>query len=669
VTARRSALLVVVACALPLRAAAQTNDEAPAELPGVPDPTFTPPKPELAEPEKLEPALRRGLDDPNGFCKNGDYELGPDERKLCELASASKGRCPGFAKACERQKFPFESADSARKGHGRSSRERSGRGKNSRDWSSDVSTGPISDLVGGIIQLIFWALLVFGIGAMLWAGVRALLGRRREAKSEDDSVLPSSVGAEPRPIPTGSPEELLARARELARAGDSKGAMAVVLRALLRHLEIAGRLELHPSRTNGDYVRNLRQRGYDPRELRRVAAEVEAIEFGGSRPTPEAFSELYSRVSKLVQVAGVVAVFLSLGLLTGCRKATPPPEGSVSSCGASATGYSALCETLEARGVKVRRRFSTIDAIADDVARVVVLEDDIEPDERKVLVSWVEDHGGTLVVLSASDSFAGIVPSGRVPCGDAIKLEAPAWKEPVASKRDLRLPDARGFERTASGRVHARCGDQPFVLTSFQGEGEVIAFADWRFATNAGLAIGDNAALAASLVAPPGATVELIGYFTGAGSELPAQSLVRSGLLPWFLQVLALCLAFALYKGSPFGSRREPTTRTRRAFAEHAQALGDAYSRARASRVALVHFGGYALERLRVRLSATKQGRLTDLAGAVAARHSVSEAEVMSLVVAVRSAEDEAHDSATETEHLAALRRLSALVKKTGGSS
>jgi hypothetical protein len=60
---------------------------------------------------------------------------------------------------------------------------------------------------------------------------------------------------------------------------------------------------------------------------------------------------------------------------------------------------------------------------------------------------------------------------------------------------------------------------------------------------------------------------------------------------------------------------------------------------------------------------------LSDLAGALAARHAVSEAEVMTLVAAVRSAEDPAHDSGSEAEHLAALRRLSALVMKTGGTS
>ena len=392
------------------------------------------------------------------------------------------------------------------------------------------------------------------------------------------------------------------------------------------------------------------------------------MEFGGERPSPESFSTLYARVSKLVHAAGVILVCLSLGALTACSK-RPPAEGSVNSCGTGATGYSVLCETLEARDVKIRRRFAKIESIADDVLRIVVLDADIEPAERKVLDDWVREKGGTLVVLGGASSFVGAVTRKRLPCGDGLSLEPDEWKVSGAEPRQFGLPDVHVFESIGSDRVRVRCGQRAFMVESRKGNGTIVGVADWRFATNAGLAVKDNALLAASIVAPPGATVELIGYWTGAGSELPAQSLTRSGLLPWFLHVLALGLAFALYKGSPFGSRREPVTVTRRAFAEHALALGDAYSRARASRLALVHFGSFALERLRVRLQATKHGRLTDLAGAVAARHSVSEAEVMSLVVAVRSAEDQAHDSATEAEHLAALRRLAALVKKTGGSS
>jgi hypothetical protein len=402
-------------------------------------------------------------------------------------------------------------------------------------------------------------------------------------------------------------------------------------------------------------------------ELRRVAAEVEVIEFGGARASPEAFSALHARVSKLVQVAGVALALLSLGVLTGCRK-KPPPDGSISSCGTEASGYSVLCETLGSRGVKVHRRFAAIQSVASEVGRVVVLDDDLDPPERKVLADWV-DKGGTLVVFEGASSYDERLLS-RVPCKKDLTLEPKAWNVAPDAKQRFSLPETHAFVADLAGvRPSVRCGDAPFALEVSRGAGVVVAFADGRFATNASLAIGDNAALAASLVAPPGTTVELVGAWTGSGSDLPAQSLTRSGLLPWFLQILVLGLALALYRGSPFGSRREPVTVTRRAFAEHAVALGDAYSRARASRQALVNFGSWALERLRVRLQATKYGRLSDLAGAVAARHSVSEGEVMSLVVAVRSAEDPSHDSATEAEHLAALRRLSALVKKTGGSS
>jgi hypothetical protein len=363
-----------------------------------------------------------------------------------------------------------------------------------------------------------------------------------------------------------------------------------------------------------------------------------------------------------------VLAFLSLGGLTGCG-GRPPAEDTVNSCGTSASGYSALCETLGARGVEVRRRFAKVESIAEEVQRVVVLDDDIEPEERQVLLDWVEKKGGTLVLLGGASFFGSYVPGARVPCDDGIALETAAWTVPATAKPRFRMPTAHVFESVGVARALARCGDAVFVAESHHGAGRIVAVADWRFATNASLAVDDNAALAASLVAPPGTTVELIGYWTGTGSELPAQSLSRSGLLPWFLHVLALGLVFALYKGSPFGSRREPVSVSRRAFAEHALALGDAYARAGASRVALLNFGSWALERLRVRLQATKHGRLSDLAGAVAARHSVSESEVMSLVVAVRSAEDQAHDSATEAEHLAALRRLAALVKKTGGTS
>jgi hypothetical protein len=392
------------------------------------------------------------------------------------------------------------------------------------------------------------------------------------------------------------------------------------------------------------------------------------VEFGGVRASPETFSAVHGHVSKLVQVTGMLALCFCLGTLSGCQK-WPPAEGTVNSCGVGASGYSALCETLAAGGAKVRRRFTTIQGVAKEVSHVVVLDDELEFTERAILLDWV-DRGGTLVVFDRLALYDDRLSFSR-PCGSDLALDPLSWNVPAGSRTRFHLPETYGLSypnEAVIARVRVTCGNEPFALQLYRGDGTIVAVADRRLPTNASLAIRDNAGLVTALVPPAGATIELIGEWTGTGSDLPVRSLSRSGLLPWFLQILLFGFAFALYRGAPFGSRREPVTVTRRAFAEHAVALGDAYSRARASGLALVNFGGWALERLRVRFAATKHGRLSDLASAVAARHSVSEAEVMSLVVAVRSAEDQAHDSASEAEHLAALRRLAALVKTTGGS-
>jgi hypothetical protein len=85
--------------------------------------------------------------------------------------------------------------------------------------------------------------------------------------------------------------------------------------------------------------------------------------------------------------------------------------------------------------------------------------------------------------------------------------------------------------------------------------------------------------------------------------------------------------------------------------------------------LALAHYGSWALDRLRVRAAASGQARMSELAAAVAARWSLSEAQVVRLVVAVRSSSDEEHDSSNEAEHLAVIRELSTLAGKAGRPS
>ena len=65
-----------------------------------------------------------------------------------------------------------------------------------------------------------------------------------------------------------------------------------------------------------------------------------------------------------------------------------------------------------------------------------------------------------------------------------------------------------------------------------------------------------------------------------------------------------------------------------------------------------------------MRTGASGQARLDELAKALSSRLSLGDAEITKLIVTVRFAGDEKHDSASEAEHLAALGKLSALVRK-----
>jgi hypothetical protein len=325
---------------------------------------------------------------------------------------------------------------------------------------------------------------------------------------------------------------------------------------------------------------------------------------------------------------------------------------------------------LGAKGATVRKRFQRVRTIAADVRQIVVLEDALDASEQRVLRDWAA-AGGALVIMSYFDRYVtGLkrsLPNERCH-GDLELVVPPAGSRPRARPRG-RLPGAPALDHPNDAEAVATCGGLPFAVRARVGAGSIVAIADPRLVTNAGLAIEHNGALVAELLEPPPSTVELVGGWTSSASGLPVSAVIRAGLLPWVLHMTLLCLAFALYRGSPFGTRRDVGLPRRRAFVEHARALGEAYARAHASRLTLAHYGSWALDRLRVRAAMSSQAKMSELAAAVAARLSLDEARVMRLVVAVRSSADEEHDSSNEAEHLAVVRELSSLAGKAGRQS
>jgi hypothetical protein len=188
--------------------------------------------------------------------------------------------------------------------------------------------------------------------------------------------------------------------------------------------------------------------------------------------------------------------------------------------------------------------------------------------------------------------------------------------------------------------------------------------------------------------------VQLVGDWTGSGASTPIESVAHGKLLPLLGQLALFLLAFYLYKGRAFGVLRDSAAASRRAFADHARALGAQYAKAHAARHALGLYAGYALDRLRERVRLGGRRGLSPLAEAIATRTGREVGEVMRLLVEAQAARDEvaalggsasgsarwpvvpavstapapSPGRAAAFEDLEELRRLAWLVEQTGGS-
>jgi hypothetical protein len=146
------------------------------------------------------------------------------------------------------------------------------------------------------------------------------------------------------------------------------------------------------------------------------------------------------------------------------------------------------------------------------------------------------------------------------------------------------------------------------------------------------------------------------------------------------LQLSLLVLLFFVYKGAHFGRAVDPAAAGRRAFSEHARAIGLLYGRTRAGRHALEAYGAYALERMRERLNLVGGKGMLAVAEEVAARTGRPLGEVMRVLVesrpVTRGTADAVRDpvremamqEATAAKDLATLRDLSTLLTMTGGA-
>lgn len=579
------------------------------------------------------------------FCHEDDYPLTPDEHAWCPLIGEVSAACPSLPAACKLP--PVAPADMLL---GRRRRPSHDTGAPVETPSEDTRARPKTIVVPGLSS-VAQALLVLLVVAFLVVLGRALAanivrGHRGEAPPDDAPPGdPTPEGAPVRgPIETDV-ERLLERARAAAARGEHARAVDDAYAALLRRLDGDGLIEIHPSRTNGDYIRDLRERVELRGAVRGIVRDVERVQFGDTPASERTSREVLERVVPLVARA-LSALLLCFGS-SAVLSCVPHVEAGSADAPTSPSGRQAVVELLGERGVEVKRRAEPLGKLAGPTT--VVLLPGVQPDDAtwEHLLAWVQDQGGRLILAGAHPLPAGVgvkLVQGTSQ-GTAVRVDF----QYVGTYGDLSLaiPEGPGLEPVSGEEVEgALLHRKEAVYASLRsvGEGKLAVLADDRLFTNAALLAVDDAALLTRLVQgmPEPAELELCDEWTGIGATTPLQSLDRAHLTPLIVQLFALLGLFCLWKGKAFARLRDPPSEARRAFADHVRALGLAYSRARASRHVLGLYAAWAMERLRERVHRTGGQGLIPLAEVIAARTGRSEAEVMRVLVEAGGARDEA---------------------------
>ncbi|MGD9792375.1 MAG: DUF4350 domain-containing protein [Acidimicrobiia bacterium] len=258
--------------------------------------------------------------------------------------------------------------------------------------------------------------------------------------------------------------------------------------------------------------------------------------------------------------AAVIAVVVLVGIVAGA------PSGSgrlLDPASTSDNGAKALIELARARGADVA---VGSDVPSDPTGVALVLVDRLSDDQRGALDAWVQ-RGGRLVVTDPSSALIERTPPGL---GDLFSPGA-APIEPGVCNIDAF--DGIGSLEIGSGILLAprsddgRCfgtANRAFVVVRSSGFGLVVEIGGGELFTNDRLDDGDNAVLAAALLAPRrGEQVTVVdGAPLGSGDK-GLWSLIPIGAKLAMLQLVIAFVAVLLWRSRRLGapvSEALPTT-------------------------------------------------------------------------------------------------------------
>lgn len=321
------------------------------------------------------------------FCH--EVRVDADEMaRFCDLLrDAPEDACPGMRKTCEDRVFEGISSAGCAGGGGSPARGFGDLGEPPTptpdvDWSLELGEGVEAALRWGFALLAAFVLLAVAS----WLLARLGLRRRPEVQAP---VLGGEVGelaAEDPAAPASPAARLLAAARAAADEGRAEEAIVLARAASLRQLADDGRVALHRSRTDREYLADLRRDRETAGAWRVVLRAVEQVRWARNPVRSEDVERALGAAAQLVRL-GLVALLAW----------SPAAEASSSRWGP--WGDAGLRELLRGAGYEVVAGVNDFDALDDthDVLWLDLLFVEPSWEEWTEVRDWV-DAGGVLVV-------------------------------------------------------------------------------------------------------------------------------------------------------------------------------------------------------------------------------------------------------------------------------
>jgi hypothetical protein len=329
-------------------------------------------------------------------------------------------------------------------------------------------------------------------------------------------------------------------------------------------------------------------------------------------------------------LAGFVALLVVLNVVSlVVSSLSPEPSGKDGSAYATQPrGAAAYAELLRRAGHRIGYlRDPLEDARLDPGATVVVLDADLEKEERAVLARFV--RAGGRLVAAGRDAGAGVVARAPRWSQEGQRIARPAL--PVPETSGLRRVQSAGAGSFSAprGALPVLGGDRALLAVARAGSGRALLLADASPLQNRLLAAADNAAFGLALAGAPRRPVTFVESVHGFGratglAALPARW--RFGLGIALLAALTLLLSRARRLGPPEDGGGTPAPARR----EHVDALAVALRRAGEPAVALAPVRAAARTQV-IRRAALAPDVPDDAIGAAARRLGYEEDEVAAL--------------------------------------